>query len=134
MARRHYLCPVVEAEDPDGFGLTRQPKLLSISMPEGTSRSFVLSPDGTWALCVVSHPLGIPPIVDAEIDTLPDFAFDSKVSSMHTPTKTRMVQALQRRGIGTGFLAGTDGYREVVRHVGQLCDANFNEDGFGIGG
>lgn len=69
-------------------------------------------------------------IGNPDIDPLPVFGLDSKILSMHTPTKNKMGADMQARGINTAFVALSDGYRDVLTHLGKLHDPAFELDDF----
>jgi hypothetical protein len=66
------------------------------------------------------------------VDLLPDFALDAKVSAMHTPTRVLMRAMLQRRGLNPGWLDNADGFRDVVRNIGQALEPAFDENFFDV--
>lgn len=85
-----------------------------------------------WCLCVVAAKDHSQLRKDADIDPLPDFPMDGKVSSIHTNTKNDMVNKLKKRNINTAFLASTDGYREVIKEVGKQLNPNFDENALDV--
>lgn len=89
-------------------------------------------PTSDWCLALVAAPNLGAIIADPEIDLLPDFSKDAKISSMHGPTKTAMLNALQRRGFPKAQFDGVDGFREVLRTVGRRLNPNFHEDSFDV--
>jgi hypothetical protein len=129
--QRLYVSTIVAA------GLGQRPKVANY-IQVGVSVNSVIRGNvqiGDWALSVVD----IAPMAavshaviaaDPDCHALPDFAYDSKLSSMHLPTRRTMRDRLAARGIDMTFLDNVDGYREVVRTLGQLCDPGFNEDNF----
>jgi hypothetical protein len=68
------------------------------------------------------------------VNVFPDFPLDSKVTSMHTPTRQAMAAMLLSRGFSTDFLNGADGFRDVIREVGRQLDPAFNEVHFEVSG
>lgn len=69
---------------------------------------------------------------NADIDLLPEVDLDVKVSAMHVPTKVEMGEKLVARGIDTSFVGNADGFREVIRQLGELQDATFDEKKFDV--
>lgn len=69
---------------------------------------------------------------DPKMHPLPDVALDMKVSSIHTPTKNKMIADLQALGIATSFIGGTDGYREVIKAIGKINNPAFDENKFDV--
>lgn len=130
MAREYFVCDVVETPDPE-FGTLRQPVLNTITFPDGTTVNFKYDDAHDWALCVVHHPLAVQQVTLSGVDRLPEFPMDAKVSAMHTDTKNAMANVFNARGIGTGFYSDASGFREVIRGLGRMFDANFHEDAFG---
>lgn len=71
---------------------------------------------------------------DPDIDDMPDFPLDGKVSSINTATKNAMITALQKRGFDTSAISSTEGYRETLQTVARQRDPNFNIDNFDVEG
>lgn len=69
---------------------------------------------------------------DPDIDALPDYPLDGKVSSINTATKNAMIAALQRRGFRTDDVSNTDGFRDLVQSIGRQRDPAFNVDNFDV--
>jgi len=69
---------------------------------------------------------------DPNIDVLPDFPLDGKISAMHGPTKAAMLENFVRYGIPTGIVNNADGFRDVVRGIGRTINASFVEDAFDV--
>lgn len=69
---------------------------------------------------------------DVDIDALPDFPLDGKLSAIQTGTKNAMLAALAARGYDTTSLGNADGYRDVLQSIGLQRDPNFNLDRFDI--
>jgi hypothetical protein len=67
------------------------------------------------------------------IDPLPDFPMDGKVSAINQETKVAMKSAMTKRGLpASAIVDGKDGYREVVRTIGQALEPAFDENKFDI--
>lgn len=131
MSKRFYLCKVF------GDGSIDNPYRPAVA-DHGVSWAGQIATDDTgkpiydWALCVVEAKAHAKLIADPAIDALPDYAMDAKVSAMHTPTKTAMKAALAKRGIETDWVNNADGFREVIRNLGKLHDARFDENDFDV--
>lgn len=69
---------------------------------------------------------------DPDIDPLPEFPLDGKVSSINTATKNAMIAALQKRGFNTSGVSNTDGFRELVQSIGRQRDPAFSIDNFDV--
>lgn len=69
---------------------------------------------------------------DADIDAMPDFPLDGKLSAITTGTKTAMFDALTRRGFDTSGLTNVDGFRDALQKIGLQRNPNFNIDRFDI--
>lgn len=66
-------------------------------------------------------------------DPMPDFPMDGKVSGINQATKATMKANIRARMGGTaGWVDNTDGYRDVVRGVGQHLYPQFNENNFDV--
>lgn len=81
-----------------------------------------------WGLCILETENLGQAMSDPDIVVLPQYALDAKVSAMHTPTKTAMVNALKRRGIPTDWIGNADGFREVIRTLGKMQNPGFDEN------
>lgn len=66
------------------------------------------------------------------VDPLPDFPMDGRVSAINQATRTEMEQAITRRGIASSVVTGKDGYRDIVRAIGQTLEPTFDENNFDI--
>ena len=132
MSKRYYISPIVG--DGTEFNPFR-PKIADYgvawagSIPSDPKTGH---PTSTWTLVLVNAKNHAALLADGAIDALPDFPLDGKVSSVHTATKKSMVNKMKARGINTSFIAGTGGYREVIRGVGKLLDAQFDENNFDV--
>lgn len=132
--KRYYMVPIIEEVDEDTGGRRFRAKV-----PAGLS--FVAEiptdpltglPTSSWALVLVSGANHLPLLLDPQVDALPDFPKDAKVSAMHLATKTAMRDAIARRGLDLGFADNADGFREVIRGIGRALNANFHEDNFDV--
>lgn len=132
MPKRYYISPIVG--DGTEFNPFR-PKVADYGVAwAGSIPSDPVTgrPTSAWALVVVNAKNHAALLADGAIDALPDFPLDGKVRSVHTATKNNMVSKMKKRGIDTAFIAGTGGYREVIRGVGKLLDAQFDENNFDV--
>lgn len=131
MAKRYYISPIVGDGSIDN---PYRPKVADHGV--AWSGAIPTGPDGKplkpWALVIVAAKNHAALIADPDIDDLPDFPLDGKVSSVHTATKNAMKAKMEKRGIATGFVDGTDGYREVIRGIGKLLDPTFDENNFDV--
>lgn len=88
-----------------------------------------------WTLAIVKADDHAPMIADARADVLPDYPLDGKVSGISSVAKAAMLAAMERRGIDTSEVDGTDAYREVIRAIGNAANATtaaFNENSFSV--
>lgn len=69
---------------------------------------------------------------DPDIDALPDYPLDGKVSSINTATKNGMIAALKKRGFSTADVSSTDGFRDLVQSIGRQRDPAFDVDNFDV--
>lgn len=69
---------------------------------------------------------------DPDIDAMPDFPMDGKLSAINTGTKTAMFNALTARGFYTTGLNNTDGYRDVMQKIGLQRSPAFDIDNFDV--
>lgn len=67
-----------------------------------------------------------------DIDALPDFPLDGKVSAIQQQTKTGMITALKKRGFDTAGLENKDGYRDVLQSIGKQRSPHFDLDNFDV--
>lgn len=137
--KRYYVCKVygngdLDAPNTPTTGAYR-PALADIIDPATGMKAFgftaQISPgQHPWCLVIAggnkhglvnNHP---------DIDPLPAYAMDVRLSAMHTPTKVMMMNKLSARGIDTGQFANADGFRDIVRALGKAHGAAFNEDDF----
>lgn len=133
MAKRYYLCPIVETIDGDGLRLFR-PKVAEI----GVSHTAIIAtgPDGVpttdWCLVMVATDDHAKVRALAGVDPMPDFPLDGKVSAIQRQTLVAMKAAVERRGIDPAVIDGADGYRDAVRAIGRALDSTFDENKFDV--
>lgn len=85
-----------------------------------------------WTLVMVNAVNHGTVLADNAIDALPDFPLDGKVSAINTATKNAMLTKLEARGIDTAFIGNADGYRDVIRGIGQKLEPTFSENNFDV--
>lgn len=143
--KRYYICNII------GTGTEADSYRPAIAREIDAARVTNPTFDASYSVVIPTHPEGHPQaghpkfphalvIVEAnnhgifagkpDIDSLPDVALDSKVSSMHTPTKNAMIARLAARGFNGVNVDNADGYREVIRGIGRALDTAFHEDSF----
>ncbi len=132
MSKRYYLAPVV------GDGSEENAYRLKVA-DYGVNHTAVIASDPTtgrpvvpWGLAIVATPNHLPLLQDSTLDAAPDVAFDTKWTAIRTKTRAEFATRLQARGIDTSFLSSVDGFRDVIRHLGQVLDTNFAEDNFDV--
>lgn len=129
--KRYYISPII------GDGTEFNPYRAKIA-DYGVATVSVIASDPTgkpllsYALALVSATNHGRILADAAIDALPDFPLDGKVSAINTATKNAMIAKLQARGIDTSFIGNADGYRDVIRGIGQAIEPAFNENNFDL--
>lgn len=128
--KRYYICPIVVEVDPE-MGTMYIPKIAKY----GVTASYEIRtvngiPTTNWALCIVDAQNHGKLISDSEIDPMPDFPMDGKVSAIQTNVRNAMINRLQARGIDTSFIGNADGYRDVIRGIGRVINPNFDENNF----
>lgn len=131
MAKRYYISPIIGDGSIDN---PYRPKVADHGV--AWSGAIPTGPDGKpvkpWALVIVAAKNHAPLVADRDLDALPDFPLDGKVSAIQTATKNAMKNKLAARGIATAFIDGTDGYREVIRGVGRMLEPTFDENNFDV--
>ena len=134
MAKRYYLATVIVDVDPVEGG----PRVRAKTAFYAISQSAVIpsGPDGmplfNWALVVVNGVNHAPLLADSQIDALPDVPLDVKVNAITTSVRQDMSAALARRGIAAAVITQADGYRDVIRGLGRVLQADFNENGLDV--
>lgn len=132
--RRYYISTVIG----DGFSplTSYRPKLADVP---GVNYSCEIKTDPAtgnpllpWALCIVTGNRHGQIISDADNTPLPDVALDMKMSSMHTPTKTKFKNDCAKIGLPASFVDNTDGYRDAIRGIGRLLNPVFDENYFDV--
>lgn len=138
MSKRYYLADIIGTgeADVDEFRTAVADHTRNPANPLKYEGGFPVGETGlpvhSWTLVIVEAPDHTPLLNDPRIDALPDFPLDGKVSSINTVAKNAMLAAMIRRGIDTSSVAGTDGYREVIRLIGVAANATFDENAFGV--
>lgn len=137
MAKRLYLCDIVGTGDEfDPY----RPAVADLGVswvgsipthPAGHPQHG--HPVHTWALVLVAAKDHAALRKLTGVDPLPDFPLDGKVSAINAATKGQMKAALVRRGLNADSLVDAkDGFREVVRGIGQALDPVFDENKFDV--
>lgn len=130
MAKRYYICPVVQMDDGTGM-LSYMP---SVAALPGVSYSAVMptGPDGRpakdWCLVIVASSDHTAIRALAGVDPLPDFPLDGKVSAIQRQTMVAMKGAAEKRGVDPSLIDGADGYRDALRIIGRALEPAFDEN------
>lgn len=135
--KRYYVCKVI------GDGSYESPYRAAIADvvdPSTHLLAFTIAatiksnPDGTpalpWCLVIAAGKNHALVNSNADIDPLPDYPLDVKLSAMNTATKLAAFNKMAARGINTNALSNADGYRDLIRGLGQQHEASFSEDNF----
>lgn len=129
--KRYYISPII------GDGSIDNPYRPKVA-DHGVAWSGIIQTDvegkplHPWALIVVSANNHASLLADKNIDALPDFPLDGKVGSIKTSTKTKMKNVMAARGIATSIAENADGYRDVIRGIGRVLQADFDENSFDV--
>lgn len=137
MAKRYYLCDIIGTGDEfDPY----RPAVADLGVnwvgsipthPEGHTQHG--HPVHSWALVLVAAKDHAAVRAHAGVDALPDFPLDGKVSAINAATKGLMKAALTSRGLNADAIVDEkDGFREVIRGIGQSADPVFDENRFDI--
>lgn len=130
--KRYYISPIIgTGDETDPF----RPKIADYGVPwVGSIPSDPITgrPVHSWTLVRVNAQNHGAILADQTIDALPDFPLDGKVSAINTATKNAMLSELQARGIDTAFISNADGYRDVIRGIGQKLEPTFSENNFDV--
>lgn len=138
--KRYAICTVI------GDGLTPEtafrPAIQDITDPQTGNAAYSIAsviataPNGQpalpWCLCVIAGRRMDLAQAHADIDLLPDVPLDIKVQAIQAGTKAAMKARMQARGIDTATVDNADGFRDVVRALGQLHAPDFNENAFDV--
>ena len=128
MSKRFYVSKVELIEGSDGI----EARVAAAKYGTIVAQSIDIGPDGqptqSWALAIIDTEDHTLANKDPDCILLPAFALDSKVSSMHTPTKSAMMNRLNAFGIDTSVFSNADGFRDIVRGLGQTNNAAFDEN------
>lgn len=131
--KRYYISPIV-GPNAKGTYYPLVKDLLNLAEGEGFVATIKTNPDGTpalpWCLVNVNAANHLPLLADLRIKPMPDFPLDGKVAAIQKLTRDSMTAALANLGIDTAFISRADGYREILRTVGQIHDPAFDENNF----
>ncbi|MCC6530922.1 MAG: hypothetical protein IT531_00095 [Burkholderiales bacterium] len=138
--KRYAICKIIgDGQEPE---TAYRPAIHDIIDPRSGLRAFAYvtaiasNPDGTpvhdWCIVLASGKNFALAAGNPDIDLLPDYPLDVKVSAMATPTKTAAFGRLMARSIDVSDLSSADGYRDLIRALGRKQDAAFHEDAFDI--
>lgn len=129
MSRRYYISKIEVFEGSDG----REAGVVARKYGTVVAQSIALDPSTgnpvhPYALVILeaeNHGLAI---ADPECFAMPQFALDVKLTAMDTATKNNMVARLNAFGIDTSSFSTADGFRNIVRSMGQINNAAFDEN------
>ena len=128
MSKRYYVSKVELIEGSDGL----EARVAAAKYGTIVTQSINIGPDGqptqTWALAIIDAEDHTTANKDPDCIMLPMYALDIKMSAMHVPTKTAMLNRLAAFGIDTGAFSAADGFRDIVRALGQANNAAFDEN------
>ena len=129
--KRFYLCDII------GTGDEFDPYRVSVAdyhvnyvalIPSNPSTG---APLFSWALTRVSA--GNHSTLVHICDPMPDFPMDGKVAGINQATKATMKDRIKARmGGSAAWIDNTDGYREVIRTIGQFQEPGFDENNFDV--
>lgn len=133
MSKRYYLADIIMVNRGDGDEYMSAIAQYLVKSEGGFPVNLETGlPLRDWTLVIVDTDDHAALMSDPRIDALPDFPLDGKVSSINTAAKNAMLAAMQRRGIDTAGVTGTDGYRDVIRLIGMAAHNEFNENSFSV--
>lgn len=143
MAKRFYVCRIIGDGTPFGGSGPYRAAIEDVVDPQTGFQAFslntIISSDPNtgepllpWCLVIADGARHSLVNGNPDIDPLPVFALDAKVSSMHTPTRNAMGAAMQARGINTAFVGTADGYRDVINGLGRLHNPTFDVADFDV--
>lgn len=132
MAKRYYMCDII------GDGSEFNPFRPAVadhgvawvgSIPTGEDGR----PVHSWALVLVATGNHAQLRGRADMDPLPDFALDGRADAIAAVERAAMKAAMRRRNLDANAIVdGRDGYRHVIRALGQVADPTFDENKFDI--
>lgn len=128
MAKRYYVSKVEVFEGGDGREVGVAARHYGIVTAQNIQLDALGNPVSDWALCILESDNHTQAAQDPGCIALPQFALDSKVSSMHAATKAAMVNQLKAFGIITDFIGNADGFRDVIRTLGVQHNPAFDEN------
>lgn len=141
MSKAYYVCKIIgDGQSPE---TAFRPAIQDVIDPKTHLKAFNTShviainpatgqPVKPWCLVIAAGPDHSLVRNHPDIDAMPDYGLDVKISSMHTPTKNGMTAKLNARGIDTSALGNADGYRDLIRGLGRQHDAAFDEKAFDV--
>lgn len=136
MAKRYYIARVVQ--DPTGAYGSAVANVVDpgTGMLAFATTSKIATDPNTglplhdWCLTIAAGPNHGVVAGNPDIDALPAYPLDARVSAMHTPTRNAMAARMQARGIDPAFIGLADGFRDVLDHLGRIHDPAFTVDDF----
>ncbi len=132
MAKRYLLAPIV------GTGTREDPYRSSVRGLPGINVVDLIptGPDGRpikdFSLARVGGANIMPALSASGVDPFPDFPLDAKLSAMQNATRANLKARLEARGFDGSIADNADGFRDMVRAVGQSMEPSFNEDAFDV--
>lgn len=128
--KRYVLAPVIEEFTADG-------RVLRADVPDSVNTVVAIAVDSDgnllhpWALVkVAANDLGVI-MRDQRLGVLPDFPLDAVISAMSNQGRRSVRDACAKFGL-PDMAQGRAAFRDTVRDLGLLLDANFHEDRFDV--
>lgn len=138
--KRYYVCKIIG--DGQSIATAYRPAINDIVDPATGLKAFITSaiiqtdangqPVLPWCLVIASGQRHALAAAHPDIDPLPDYPLDVKVSAMNTLTRNRALQKMQARGIDVSDLSQADGFRDMIRSLGRKHEPTFSEDDFDV--
>lgn len=138
--KRYYVCNIIGSGS-STFDAHR-PAIADIVDPATFLKAFnytdvfAINADGSlkfpWCLVIASGANQTLATGDPDIDQMPDYSLDVKISAMDVPTKAAILAKLAARGIDTTSLSNSDSYRALIQLLGQIHVPTFSADSFDV--
>lgn len=133
MARRYYICKVLDSVSPDG-------RYVRLKLGDlGVDHSAVIGFDAAgdprpYGIAIVSAPDHTALLADADMDALPDVSLDVAWTAVPLAVRNTIRTRLQARGFSVAEIVAGRTYRQILRFLMRQLDSTADENAFDVSG
>jgi hypothetical protein len=138
MAKRYYVSTIIgDGSDQSPFRPAIEDVARLAGIPIRASYEIASDPVTglplrNWAFVKLAATNHVAMAADVRVDALPDLTFDVQLSTLTNQQLIAIRNRLQARGIDVSQITSTRTFRFLIRLLGRLHNATFEEDNFDV--